>query len=69
MRGAAVEQEYMRASEAAEFCRLSVSTLASMRCYGGGPPFSKSGRRVVVYLVSDLREWMQSRRGGVDDAG
>ena len=42
---------------AAEYLRLSVSTLAKMRLYGNGPVYSKLGRR-VVYRHQDLDAWL-----------
>lgn len=51
----------LNASEAAEYLRLATSTLAKMRCYGGGPIFSKAGLRRVVYCKSDLDEWLALR--------
>ena len=58
----AVETPKMRASEAAHYVRLAESTMAKLRCYGGGPPFSKAGPRLVVYDRSDLDAWLASRR-------
>ncbi len=40
---------------------LSVSTLNKLRVFGGGPVFLKLGRR-VVYDISDLDEWLASKR-------
>lgn len=36
------------------------STLAKWRVSGGGPRFIKSGGR-ILYRLSDLRAWMDSR--------
>lgn len=46
--------------EAAAYVGLSYSTLTKLRLTGGGPPFIKLGAR-VVYRVSDLDAWLESR--------
>ncbi len=51
----------MRADEAAAYLRLAQSTLAKLRCYGGGPVFAKAGGRRVIYDKSDLDAWLESR--------
>ncbi|ODA66048.1 Helix-turn-helix domain protein [Methyloligella halotolerans] len=51
---------YMRPAEAAEYVRLSVSTLAQMRVEQRGPKYFKAGGR-VLYRLSDLEEWVESR--------
>ncbi len=51
----------MRAREAATYLRIAPSTLAKMRCYGGGPRFAKVGQRVVVYDKDDLDIWLAGR--------
>jgi predicted DNA-binding transcriptional regulator AlpA len=56
------ENTYLRPSEAAEFLRLSTSTLAKMRLRGDGPPYVKSGLKVVLYQSSDLHEWLARRK-------
>ncbi len=56
-----VETPKMRAREAANYVRLAESTLAKLRCYGGGPSFSKAGPRLVVYDKNDLDAWLTSR--------
>jgi predicted DNA-binding transcriptional regulator AlpA len=45
---------------AARFVGLSASTLAKLRLNGNGPLYCKLGRR-VVYRLSDLEQWLQSR--------
>jgi excisionase family DNA binding protein len=47
--------------EAAAYVGLSKSTLDKLRVYGGGPSFSKLGRR-VVYDAADLDKWLESNR-------
>ena len=46
--------------EAARVLGLSDSTLAKMRLNGNGPIYCKLGRR-VVYRLTDLEQWLQSR--------
>lgn len=55
------ESKKMRADEAAAYLCLAQSTLAKLRCYGGGPAFSKVGARRVIYDRSDLDEWLSGR--------
>lgn len=50
----------MRSMEAAEYLRIAPSTLAKLRCYGGGPRFSKAGKRIVIYERRDLDRWLQA---------
>jgi excisionase family DNA binding protein len=52
---------YLRPLEAADYLRLSVSTLAKRRLSGEGPPYSKIGR-AVLYRKSDLDDWLASRQ-------
>lgn len=56
-----VHTQKLTASEAANYLRLAPSTLAKMRCFGGGPRFSKAGPRRVVYDKADLEEWLADR--------
>lgn len=49
--------EYLTAQQAAEFLKISASTLAKLRCYGGGPAFTRLGLRRVVYQRKHLDEW------------
>lgn len=51
---------YMRPAEAAEYVRLSVSTLAQMRVEQRGPKYFKAGGR-VLYRLQELEEWVESR--------
>jgi hypothetical protein len=46
---------------AAAILGLSPSTLSKLRCFGGGPPFLKLGRK-VCYRPSDLVAWLSARR-------
>ena len=51
----------MRTRDAADYLRLAVSTLAKLRCSGGGPVFSKAGPRLIIYDKFDLDAWLASR--------
>jgi predicted DNA-binding transcriptional regulator AlpA len=51
---------YLTCLEAAAHLKLSPSTLEKMRTLGSGPPFRKCGRR-VLYALSDLDDWAESR--------
>jgi predicted DNA-binding transcriptional regulator AlpA len=53
--------ELLLPDEAAHLLRLAKSSLAKMRCLGGGPRFIKLGRS-VRYLRSDCNEWRDERR-------
>ena len=50
----------LNANEAAKLLGLAPSTLAKLRLTGNGPLYCKLGRR-VVYRLTDLKEWLQSR--------
>jgi predicted DNA-binding transcriptional regulator AlpA len=54
----------LRTPEAAEYLRLSKSTLTKMRLRGGPdtPPFVKLGSRSVGYRIDDLDAWLDTRR-------
>ncbi len=59
----------LKTPEAADYCGSSASTLEKLRIYGGGPTFSKLGRR-VVYRAADLDAWLnQNRRRSTSDSG
>ena len=51
-----------RTADAAKRVGLSESSLEKFRLSGDGPPFVRIGSRAVGYLVSDLDEWLASRR-------
>lgn len=52
--------EVLTPKQAAEFLRISESTLAKMRLRSGGPRYLKYGRS-VRYEVSELSDWARSR--------
>ena len=51
----------MRSPEAAAYLRMAESTLAKLRCYGGGPRYSKVGPRLVIYDRADLDAYLADR--------
>lgn len=51
----------LRAPEAADYVRLSLSTLAKLRMRGDGPRYCKAGPRIVVYEEDDLDSWLLAR--------
>jgi excisionase family DNA binding protein len=48
---------YLTPPEAANYLRSSVSTLAKLRVYGGGPEFTRIGR-AIRYRRTDLDTYM-----------
>ena len=54
-------ETYLTTNDAAALICLSRRTLEKWRVQGQGPAYRKFGKR-VVYAVSDLREWADSRR-------
>lgn len=48
--------------QAAEFTRLSASTLNKMRSRGEGPTYIKLGRRRVAYDMEDLNSWIDLQK-------
>lgn len=59
--GALIARRMFKTLEAAEYCGSSASTFEKLRLTGGGPVYSKIGRR-VVYRVQDLDAWLATRR-------
>lgn len=57
----AVEPRYLDTVQAADYLGLSPSTLSRMRVTGGGPRYSKAGRR-VIYDLRDLDSWVEERK-------
>jgi predicted DNA-binding transcriptional regulator AlpA len=63
------KQLMLRTAEAAAYCGSSASTFEKLRLTGGGPVYSKIGRR-VVYRVDDLDAWLAAnRRRSTSDTG
>lgn len=55
------KSQVMRTAEAAAYCGSSASTFEKLRLTGGGPVYSKIGRR-VVYRVEDLDTWLTANQ-------
>ena len=53
--------EILDSAEAAAYLRISTSTLAKRRIYGGGPAFIQQSARKVLYRRADLDAWLSSR--------
>jgi hypothetical protein len=56
-----VNDTKMRPLEAARYLKVAESTLAKLRCNGGGPRFAKAGPRLVIYDRADLDAWLANR--------
>ena len=66
---AQVSRPTLRTPEAAAYCGSSASTFEKLRLTGGGPVYSKIGRR-VVYRIDDLDSWLAAnRRRSTSDTG
>lgn len=62
-------QSYFSTQQAAVYLGLSRRTLEGFRCRGGGPAFSKAGRR-CLYRLQDLDAWAEAnRRTSTSDPG
>jgi predicted DNA-binding transcriptional regulator AlpA len=48
-------------AEVSELVGLSVSTLAKLRCQGGGPPYVQPTRR-IKYWETEVIAWVNRRR-------
>jgi hypothetical protein len=60
----------LRTPAAAQYLSLSPSTLEKLRLRGGGPPYCKSGPKIVVYSIEDLDAWLAlGRRKSTSDPG
>ena len=49
----------LRTRDAARYCGLAKSTLEKLRCYGGGPQFTRRGK-AVFYPIESLDEYLAS---------
>lgn len=54
----------LRPPAAASYVGIAASTLAKLRCFGGGPRYSKISPRIVIYDRADLDTWLNERRYG-----
>ncbi len=52
--------EYLAPPDAAKYLKISESTLAKLRVYGGGPPFMRVGR-AIRYSRAHLDEYMAAK--------
>lgn len=56
---------YLTPPEAAEYLRISTSTLAKLRVYGGGPAFTRIGR-AIRYTRTELDAFMAAQSRPLD---
>ncbi len=56
------DDDLVAPKEASLRMKLSVSTLAKMRCKGDGPPYIKLGSRSVYYKVRDVDAYLSDRQ-------
>ena len=54
-------QEVFNEKEAASYLRISPKTLQKWRSVGGGPEYRLVGGRRVVYMIKDLRSFLDLR--------
>ncbi|MBZ0251735.1 MAG: DNA-binding protein [Candidatus Methylomirabilis sp.] len=49
---------------------IPVRSLEGLRLRGGGPKFTRAGKRKVLYLLADLQAWLEeNRRSSTSDPG
>lgn len=57
--------QYIRAPQVSDITGVKTSTLAQWRYAGDSPiPYSKIGKRVVVYRLGDVLGYVNARRVG-----
>ena len=61
MRHADLSQQYMDSREFAALRHVTEQAIRKERAYGRGPAFYRIGGR-VLYLRSEVEEWLQSKR-------
>jgi len=54
-------KEVFDEKEAADYLRISPKTLQKWRCVGGGPEYRLVGGRRVVYMIHNLRSFLNLR--------
>lgn len=54
-----VGEKFMRTLEAAQYCGLSKSSFEKYRLLGCGPKYVRAGRRIILYDVEALDEWLR----------
>jgi excisionase family DNA binding protein len=52
------QSDRLRAVEAAQYLRVSRSTLAKWRMSGEGPQWHRCGPRLVYYSKTEIDEWL-----------
>jgi predicted DNA-binding transcriptional regulator AlpA len=52
------DRERLRAIEAADYLRVSRSTLTKWRINGAGPDSHRCGPRVVYYFKDEIDQWL-----------
>lgn len=55
-----VPERWLRPAQVAEIIGVSVDILGRWRMQSVGPRWSKLGARIVVYALSDVREWVEA---------
>ena len=60
-----LEMRYVTAKEAAAFLSINENSLSKMRLYGGGPPFTRIGRR-IRYNFGSLQDWLRARTSSTE---
>lgn len=61
------ESEHLTLTETAEFLRCSPRTLQRLLETGDGPPVVRLSLRRLIFRVSDVRRWLESRTAGAAD--
>jgi predicted DNA-binding transcriptional regulator AlpA len=59
-----INNSLLRPRKAAEYLGLAEGTLAKKRLTGDGPKFVRLSARAIGYLVSDLDDFVASKRCG-----
>jgi excisionase family DNA binding protein len=49
--------EYLTTEEAAQVLKVGKSTLEQARLNGGGPRFTKFGKKIIRYRMDDIVSW------------
>jgi predicted DNA-binding transcriptional regulator AlpA len=52
----------IREKTAGPYVGMAGSTLAKLRRRGQGPPFYRTSTRLIVYDLSELDQWLETRR-------
>ena len=52
---------YLTPHDTAKYLKISTSTLAKLRVYGGGPAYCRLGGKAIRYRQADLDAYMASR--------